>query len=82
MGLGELTKKKATDYLQFSPRKVNIELNQHIGAPATAVINVGDTVTAGQLIAKANGKVSANIHASINGKVLEVLDKIVIEGEE
>ena len=30
-------------------------LSQHIGAPATPVVNVGDQVKAGQLIAQASG---------------------------
>lgn len=49
------------------PSQLIIPLNQHIGAPAKAIVNVGDKVLAGQLIAIANGTFSANIHASSSG---------------
>ena len=44
-------------------------LGQHIGKPAVPVVNRGDEVLAGQLIAKADGFVSANIFSSCSGKV-------------
>ncbi|MDR0385657.1 MAG: electron transport complex subunit RsxC [Prevotellaceae bacterium] len=48
---------------------VRIFLSQHIGAPATPVVAKGDRVKVGQLIAKAAGFVSANIHSSVSGTV-------------
>ena len=44
-------------------------LSQHIGAPATPVVAVGDDVLKGQKIAEAGGFVSAPIYASVSGKV-------------
>ena len=44
-------------------------LNQHIGKPAKPVVQTGDQVLAGQLIAEADGFVSANIVSSCSGKV-------------
>ena len=44
-------------------------LSQHIGAPATALVKKGDRVLQGQMIAKAGGFVSANIHSSVSGTV-------------
>ncbi|MBQ6968569.1 MAG: electron transport complex subunit RsxC [Lachnospiraceae bacterium] len=44
-------------------------VSQHIGAPAKPVVNVGDKVKAGQLIAEAGGFVSANIYATVSGTV-------------
>lgn len=44
-------------------------LNQHIGKPAKTVVEKGDQVLAGQLIAEADGFVSANIVSSCSGKV-------------
>ena len=58
------------------PEQVIIPLGQHIGAPATPIVQKGDTVKTGQLIAQANGFVSANIHSSISGTVVAV-DKII-----
>ncbi len=54
------------------PEQVTIPLSQHIGAPATPVVQKGDTVKAGQLIAQANGFVSANIHSSVSGTVVAI----------
>ncbi|RGX55225.1 hypothetical protein DWV16_09600 [Anaerotruncus sp. AF02-27] len=50
------------------PAQVKIALRQNIGAPAEPVIRDGESVTAGQLIAKCpEGKLGANLHASISG---------------
>jgi len=54
------------------PKTVFIPVSQHIGAPAVALVNRGDTVKTGQLIAKSGGFVSANIHSSVSGKVKKV----------
>lgn len=53
---------------QFS--RVTIPLSQHVGAPGEPVVSIGDSVAAGDLIAKIpEGALGANIHASIGGKV-------------
>ena len=44
-------------------------LSQHIGAPATPVVQKGDQVLKGQKIAEAGGFVSAPIYASVSGTV-------------
>lgn len=52
-----------------APAEVALPLAQHIGKPSVPVVEVGQTVARGQLIAKADGYVSANLHASISGSV-------------
>ncbi|MDK2866777.1 MAG: H+/Na+-translocating ferredoxin:NAD+ oxidoreductase subunit [Clostridiales bacterium] len=68
--------KKATEHLPIvdylEPKIVEIPLRQHIGAPCEAVVQKGDTVKMGQLIGKAPSFVSANVHSSVSGKVLDV----------
>ena len=54
------------------PEVVTIPVSQHIGAPATVLVNRGDEVKVGQLIAKSEGFISTNIHSSVSGKVLKV----------
>lgn len=44
-------------------------LSQHIGAPATPVVTIGDRVLKGQRIAEASGFVSVPIYASVSGTV-------------
>jgi electron transport complex protein RnfC len=56
------------------PSKVVIPVRQHIGAPCTPIVNKGDEVKKGQIIAKSDAFVSSNIHASISGKVIDVAD--------
>ncbi len=58
-----------------SPESVAIPLSQHLGAPAEAVVEKGDNVQTGQLIAKGQSFISANIHASVSGKVTKI-DKV------
>ncbi len=54
------------------PETVYIPLSQHLGTPAEPVVNKGDEVKTGQLIAKATGFISANIHASVSGTVKNI----------
>lgn len=54
------------------PSAVTVPLNQHIGAPATPVVEKGAAVKAGQLIGQAKGFVSANIHSPVSGKVSKI----------
>lgn len=54
------------------PGKVYISMSQHIGAPATPVVNVGDKVKVGTLIGSANGAVSANVYSSVSGEVIGI----------
>ncbi|MDE7073453.1 MAG: electron transport complex subunit RsxC [Odoribacter sp.] len=54
------------------PEEVIIPLGQHIGTPASPIVQKGDTVKAGQLIAQAAGFVSANIHSSVSGTVTAI----------
>ncbi len=62
------------------PASVIVLLNQHLGSPAKPVVNKGDTVKAGQLIASADGFVSANIHAPVSGKIAKIDECIDISG--
>lgn len=54
------------------PKRLILPLAQHIGAPATPVVEVGDRVLKGQTIAEAEGYVSAPIHASSSGTVVSI----------
>jgi len=67
----KLSASKAIGYLPI-PESVIIPLSQHIGAPASAIVNKGDYVKTGQLIASAKGFVSANIHSSVSGKINKI----------
>ena len=69
------------DMVEVKPSQVVISTRMHIGAPAKPVVSAGDTVRCGQLIAGVErDQMGANIHASIDGRVVDVNDqRIVIE---
>lgn len=54
------------------PETVSIPLSQHLGVPAVAIVAKGDKVKTGQLIAKGEAFISANIHAPVSGTVLRI----------
>lgn len=55
-------------------------LNQHIGKPARPVVAKGDAVLVGQIIAEADGFVSANIVSSCSGRVKAIEERHVASG--
>ena len=57
------------------PMRVFVPLSQHTGAPAKPTVEVGDYVLAGQLIGEAQGRISANVHASISGTVKSIAER-------
>ena len=62
------------------PEVAHIPVGQHIGAPATPIVAKGDKVKVGQLIAKASGFVSANIHSSVSGTVIGIENMVDVSG--
>lgn len=54
------------------PKQAIFPLSQHIGAPAKPIVQKGDRVKVGTMIAEANGFVSAPIHSSVSGTVFKV----------
>ncbi len=85
--LKQLMKKlRLTEYDSPTPFKeverkfnnVKILLKQHTGEPSIPVVNIGDSVNKGDLIAEIpEGKLGAKIHASISGKVTEVAENFI-----
>jgi len=51
------------------PPRVHLMLSQHVGAPARPIVLVGQKVKKGQLIAAAQGNISAPLHASTSGVI-------------
>jgi electron transport complex protein RnfC len=56
-------------------------LSQHIGAPASPIVAVGDKVLKGQKIAEAGGFVSSPIYASASGTVKAIEPRRVAVGD-
>ena len=76
--------KGATRDLEFVnlpvPHTCYIPLQQHIGAPAKPVVQPGDGVTEGQLIGAAEGFISANVHSSVPGRVVDIAPMPTVNG--
>lgn len=52
----------------------------HIGAPAEPVVEVGDYVKVGQMIAEEGGFVSSHVYSSVSGEVVAIEDRPVAGG--
>lgn len=76
----ELSKDKPTEELKPC-RELVFPLSQHIGAPASPIVAVGDTVLRGQKIAEAGGFVSAPIFSSVSGTVKAIEPRRVAVGD-
>ena len=62
-----------------APASVKIYLKQHVGAPTLANVSKGQSVIKGDLIGKIEeGKLGANIHASISGRIKVVNSEFII----
>lgn len=76
----DLSKSKpVTDYLPKGD--LVFPLSQHIGAPATPIVAVGDSVLRGQKIAEASGFVSAAIFSSVSGTVKAIEPRRTTTGD-
>ena len=62
------------------PETVVIPVRQHIGAPAKVLVQKGDKVKVGTLLADLDGIVSADVHSSVSGEVLKIEDQEVSSG--
>lgn len=54
------------------PKEVILPLSQHIGAPAKALVQPGDRVERGDVIAEATGFISSAVHATASGTVKSI----------
>ena len=80
LGLGEFNNIGPLIDHEFHPYRVTIPLKQHAGVPAVPVVESGDKVHEGDLLAAPEaGKLGARIHASIDGVARLRNDAIVIE---
>ena len=64
------------------PNVAYIPVCQHYGTPAKIIVKPGDVVEEGQLIAVADGDVSANVHASIPGVVKGIKQVYIGNGKK
>ena len=59
------------------PPQLVLPLSQHIGAPSRPLVQVGERVLKGQMIAEAGGYVSVPLHAPSSGTVVAIEDRAI-----
>ena len=62
---------RVTTFHSITPAQVVIPLQQHIGAPCTPLVSVGDKVLRGQKIGDSEG-LCVPVHASVSGTVVAI----------
>lgn len=73
---------KDKEAIRFCPESILLSTVQHIGAPATVCVAVGDEVKVGDKIAEAGGFVSSPIYSGISGKVAKIEDLLRPDGKK
>ncbi|MDR3161054.1 MAG: SLBB domain-containing protein [Spirochaetaceae bacterium] len=71
---------KDASVIAFLPGLSVIPLVQHTGSRAYPIVSVGDFVTEGMLIGRCQGPGSANIHATVPGRVVRMVSWKMAEG--
>ncbi len=61
------------------PPLLTFPLSQHIGAPGSPIVEVGQRVLKGQMIASAAGFISVPVHASTSGTICAIEDRLVAD---
>jgi len=59
-----------------APEVVVVPLRQHIGEICEPTVGVGDRVRIGEVIGDSTAPVTARVHASVSGRVLEVAERL------
>ncbi|WP_406678364.1 4Fe-4S dicluster domain-containing protein [Neomoorella carbonis] len=79
LGLKHYERPAPAKVVDILPRRVVIPLRQHIGVPAIPVVNVGDKVETGQLVAEIpEGKLGSRLFASISGWVTDCTSSAIV----
>ena len=63
------------------PQTMYVSMSQHLGAPATPIVSVGDKVKAGQVIAEPSGFISAFVHSPVSGTVKSISARADLAGK-
>lgn len=78
-GMKYLTRSQLITELALAEELV-VPLSQHIGAPASIMVEKGDIVACGQLIAESSGFISAPVHSPADGEVSEIRKVVLPNG--
>ncbi len=76
----KLTRNCAIEVLPL-PQTMYVSMAQHLGAPATPVVSVGDKVKTGQVLAEPAGFISAYVHSPASGVVKSIAPRADLAGK-
>lgn len=74
LSLNQFKDEGPLEAFDYQPSTLRIKLHQHIGAPATPIVEADSQVKAGEKIATMGDKLGSELHAPANGIVTEVTD--------
>ena len=60
------------------PKRLQVPVTQHLGKPSKVVVEKGQDVQVGQILAEADGPISAPVHSPVSGKVLKIGDAEIV----
>ena len=63
------------------PKYLYFPMSMHIGAPAEPAVKKGDHVQIGTVLGEKDGMISARVHSSVSGKVVDILEDGTLRGE-
>ncbi|MCD8308119.1 MAG: electron transport complex subunit RsxC [Clostridia bacterium] len=63
-----------------APKVVAISCSQSLGKPAVPVVEIGQDVSIGEVIARQDGAISSDVFASVCGKVTDIKDLVGASG--
>ncbi|MDI6799369.1 MAG: electron transport complex subunit RsxC [Actinomycetota bacterium] len=64
------------------PEEIIIPMSQHIGAPASPIVSVGERVLVGQKVADSEAFISAPMHSSVSGEVKAIEPRLGGDGKK
>ncbi len=62
------------------PDKIILAMSQHLGAPCTPTVKVGDTVEVGQVVGDSSQPLSAPVHSGVSGTVTGITELLLPGG--
>lgn len=75
----ELSRTREIEVLPL-PSTLVVAMSQHLGAPATVIVEKGQRVEKGEVIGKASSFVSSNVHSPVRGEVVEIKKTLLATG--
>lgn len=75
----ELTSEKPFEFLPL-PDQIFLPLSQHAGKQALLLKKKGDAVKKGEMIAEADGFISAPVHSPVSGKINKIISLLTLTG--